>query len=124
MAAARAERLAEQVWAIHTEPVARRLDRKITRAENRVAELESEARFRYRWFAEHPELARRVECTRRDLLRLDDPITAELLDRLEAVSQPGISDISPAAERADIARIRARLDRLQQRSIDPPALSL
>ena len=123
--AADPEARARQDWTAHGEPVAQDLDRKITRAEHRVAELECHARFRRRWLAEHPELARRIQHARRELQCLHDPIGAELLDRLNAVLSPAISDISQGPDRPDIARIRAHLDRLEhQRGIDPPSLSL
>jgi hypothetical protein len=82
--AAAAEANAQRDWTSHAKPVAKRLDRGIARADHRVADLESQAVFRGRWLAEHPQLARRVEHVQRELQRLDDPIRAELLDRLEA----------------------------------------
>jgi AAA domain len=122
--AVRTEALAEQEWATHAKPVADHLDRKITRSEQHVAELESHARFRQRWLNEHPELARRIEHTQRELQRLHDPAGVELLDHTDAIMQKPVGT-SPNLERPDIARIRERLDRLEhQRGIDPPALSL
>ncbi|HET6835354.1 MAG TPA: MobF family relaxase [Acidimicrobiales bacterium] len=122
--AVRAEALAEQEWVAHAKPVAEHLDRKVTRSEQHVAEVESHARFRHRWLNEHPELARRIAHTQRELQRLHDPIGAELLDHVDAVMQEPVVP-SPNLERPDIARIRERLDRLEhQRGIDPPALSL
>ncbi|HET6833985.1 MAG TPA: hypothetical protein VFH30_08945 [Acidimicrobiales bacterium] len=100
------------------------MEHKITRAGHRVAELESDARFRHRWLTQHPDLARRIEHTQRELRRLDDPIGVELLERVEALApEPPVT--SPHLERTDIARLRAHLDRLQQtRDIEPPGLSL
>jgi hypothetical protein len=43
------------------QPAVEQLDRRITTAEHRVAELETHARFRQRWLAEHPELDRRLQ---------------------------------------------------------------
>jgi hypothetical protein len=59
----------------------------------------------------------------RELQRLHDPTGAELLDQLDALL-PETPEIIQISERPDVARIRARLDQLQQRGIDPPALSL
>ena len=95
------------------------------RAEHRVAELETDARFRQRWLAEHPELARRLQHAQRELRRLDDPMGVELDERLESLPQPSPDRITQAVERAGIARIRQHLDRLQHnREIEPPGLSL
>jgi hypothetical protein len=56
----------------------------------RSEDLESQAAFRGRWLAEHPDLACRLEHVQRELQRLDNPIRAELLDRLDAMSRaPG-----------------------------------
>jgi hypothetical protein len=122
--AARTEALAEHDWVIHGRPVADHLDRKINRAEQRVAELEGQARFRARWLAEQPELTRRIEHARRDLRRLHDPLAVELLERIEALA-PHRDEISPTAQRPEITRLRQRLDRLQRtRDIEPPGLSL
>jgi AAA domain len=103
-AAAGVETRARQAWTVHGEPVAQALDRKITRAEHRVSELESHARFRRRWLAEHPELARHIQRTRRELQRLHDPIGAKLLGRLDAAIPPAISAITPGADRSDVGR--------------------
>jgi AAA domain len=122
--AVRTEALAEQEWATHAKPVAEHLDRKITRTERHVAELESQAGFRQRWLNEHPELARRTEYTQRELQRIHAPASVELLDHVDPVMQEPVG-ASPSLERPDVARIRERLDRLEhQRGIDPPALSL
>jgi AAA domain len=123
-AAARAESRAEQDWATHTQPALENVEHKITRAGHRVAELESDTRFRHRWLTQHPDLARRIEHTQRELRHLDDPIGVELLERVEALApEPPVT--SPHLERTDIARLRAHLDQLQQtRDIEPPGLSL
>jgi conjugative relaxase-like TrwC/TraI family protein len=123
--AGRAVAQAEADWSRHTAPVAEKLDRRIARAEHRVADLESQARFRSRWLNEHPELARRLEHTKRELQRLRDPVGVEMLERSAAVLQPVPAEANPSLERPDVARIREHLNRLQQRrEIDPPALSL
>jgi conjugative relaxase-like TrwC/TraI family protein len=123
--AARAEALAERDWVDHAQPALEQLDRRITTARHRVAELETDARFRQRWIAEHPQLARRLEHIQRDLRLLDDPMGAELEERLEALLHPGRGSVAQRVERADIARIRQHLDRLQHsREIEPPGLSL
>ncbi len=124
LSAARTEAQAERDWAVCTKPLAERLDRRITKAERRVAELEGDARFRRRWLRQYPDLARRMEHTRRELQRLHDPVGAELLDRLDAAVQHELPDASRLVGETDVVRIRARLDRLEQRSIDPPGLSL
>jgi conjugative relaxase-like TrwC/TraI family protein len=124
-AAASAQARADRDWATRAKPAAQELDRKITQAEHRVGELEGEARFRDRWLAEHPELARRIEHTQRELRRLRDPIGVELLKRVEALRQPEAPQPSQALEHDDIARIRRHLDRLQRdRGVEPPGLSL
>jgi hypothetical protein len=53
----------------------------------RSQDLESQAAFRGRWLAERPDLACRLEHVQRELQRLDNPIRAELLDRLDAMSR-------------------------------------
>jgi conjugative relaxase-like TrwC/TraI family protein len=121
--AARAEGRAEQAWETHTKPIVQRLAHKTIRVERRVAELKGEAQFRSRWLAEHPALARRLEDSRRELQRLDDPMGVELQERLEARLEPSL-DQAPA-ERPGIARIQRHLDWLQRaREIEPPGLSL
>jgi conjugative relaxase-like TrwC/TraI family protein len=125
VAAARAEARAQRDWATHTQPALEQLDRTTTRAEHRVAELESEGRFRHRWLTDRPDLARRIEHTQRELRRLDDPISVELEERLHALVDPGLEHASPGREHAGIPRIRQHLDRLQhRREIEPPGLSL
>jgi conjugative relaxase-like TrwC/TraI family protein len=122
---ARAESQAARYWATHAEPVARRLDHRITRAEHRIGDLESQAAFRRRWLAEHPELARRVDHVERELLRLDDPVRAEPIDRLDAVRVSDGLEVTQTPVPDRIARIRQRLDVLERtRGIDPPGLSL
>ena len=116
---------AQLEWITHSQPVAETLDRRITTAEHRVADFERQATFRGRWLEEHPDLGRRVEHVQRELQRLDDPISAELLDRLGAIGHGNTPAATRASERDDIAKVRERLDRLQQvRSIEPPGLSL
>jgi conjugative relaxase-like TrwC/TraI family protein len=123
--AAPTEAWAQRAWIAHGQPAVDRLDRRITRAERRVAELETDARFRQRWLAERPELDRRIQHAQRELRRLDDPMGVELDERLEAMLHPGPDRASQDVERADIARIRQHLDRLQHsREIEPPGLSL
>jgi conjugative relaxase-like TrwC/TraI family protein len=123
--ASRAVAQAEADWSRNTEPAAENLDRRIARAEHCVADLESQARFRSRWLNEHPELARRLEHTKRELQLLRDPVGVEMLERSAAVLQPVPAEANPSVERPDVARIRERLNRLhQRRGIDPPALSL
>jgi conjugative relaxase-like TrwC/TraI family protein len=121
--AARAEDRAEQAWAAHAAPVVRKLDRRIARAEQHVAELHTEARFRDRWLVEHPELGRRIQQTQRELQRIDDPFGLELLDQVEAMVQdPAATDAT--RERPEIVRLLKRLDRLEHgRGIEPPGLS-
>jgi hypothetical protein len=105
--------------------VADRLDRRIARAGYRVADLESQAAFRGRWLAERPELARRIGHVQRELQRLDDPIRAELLDRLDAITRGDTPLATKALEHDNIAKVRARLDRVQRaRTIEPRGLSL
>ncbi len=123
--AASAEARAQQDWITHTAPVAERLDRRITAAEHRVADLESQAAFHSRWLAEHPHHARRVEHVQRELQRLDDPIRADLLDRLDAIGRDDRPVVTRALEHDDVTKLRERLDRLQRaRTIEPPGLSL
>jgi len=120
-----AEARAQADWTTHTKPATQTLDRRIVRAEHRVADLESQAAFRSRWLAEHPDLARRVEHVQRELQRLDDPIRAGLVDRLEAISRSDALGATQALEHDDSAKVRERLDRLQRtRNIEPPGLSL
>ena len=122
--AARSEARAARDWATHGEPALKHVDRRITRAEHRVGELESDARFRDRWLAEHPDLARRIEHAQRELRRLDDPIGVELLERVEAVMREPVA-ATAWLERPELARIRERLDRVERpRDIEPPGLSL
>jgi hypothetical protein len=60
----------------------------------------------------------------RELQRLDDPIGAELLDRLDAIGRDAPAT-SRALEHNDLATVRERLDRLQRaRAVEPPGLSL
>lgn len=123
--AARSEARAQSDWIAHGQPAIEQLDRRITRAEHRVAELETDARFRQRWLAEHPELDRRLQHAQRELRRLDDPMGVELEERLESLFHSGPDRVSQGVERAGIARIRQHLDRLQlSREIEPPGLSL
>jgi hypothetical protein len=123
--ALRSEARAVRDWATHAQPARQHLDRKIIRAEHRVAGLECDARFRQRWLAEHPEAARRLQHTQRELRGLGDSIGVEREERLEAVLERGLKSPGWDVENADIARIRRQLDRLQQgREIEPPGLSL
>ncbi|HET6833819.1 MAG TPA: MobF family relaxase [Acidimicrobiales bacterium] len=124
--ASSAEARAQQDWITHTAPVAEGLDRGITTAEHRVADLEGQAAFRGRWLEQHPDLGRRVEHVQRELQRLDNPISAELLDRLDAIGRSPAPAATRAMEHDDTAKVRERLDRLQRaRSIaPPPGLSL
>jgi conjugative relaxase-like TrwC/TraI family protein len=123
--AARTEARAEREWSSHGQPAVEQLDGRITGVGDRVAELETDARFRRRWLAEHPELARRLQHAQRGLRPLDVPIGAELEERLDALLHPGPDRDAQGVERAGIARIRQHLDRLQQsREIEPPGLSL
>jgi hypothetical protein len=123
--AASAEARARQDWTTHTTPVAETLDRRITQAEQRVADREGQAVFHGRWLTEHPDLARRVSHLQRELQRLDDPIHAELPDRLDAVHRDDAPVATRALEHDDITKVLERLDRLQRaRTIEPPGLSL
>jgi hypothetical protein len=123
--AAETEARAQQDWIAHGQPAVDKLDRRITKAEHRVAELETEARFRRRWLGEHPELDRRLQHVQRELRRLHDPMGVEVDERLESLLQPGPDRVAQGVERADITRIRRQLDRLQhRREIEPPGLSL
>jgi hypothetical protein len=111
--AAAAEANAQQDWTTHAKPAAETLDRRIVRAEHRVADLESQAPFRHRWLAEHPELARRVEYVPR------------VLDRLAGINRGDPPVATKALEHDDIAKVLERLDRLERpRTIEPPGLSL
>jgi hypothetical protein len=123
--AARTEARAQRDWIAHGQPAIEELDRRITKAAHRVAELETDRRFRRRWLAQHPELDRRLQHAQRELRRLDDPMGVELEERLESLLQPGPDRVAQGVERADITRIRQHLDRLQHsREIEPPGLSL
>jgi hypothetical protein len=123
--AARTEAQAQGDWVAHGQPAVDRLDRRITTAEQRVAELDTDARFRRQWLAKHPELRRRIQHAQQELRRLDDPIGVELDERLESVLQPGPDRVAQGVERPNITRIRQHLDRLQHsREIEPPGLSL
>ncbi|MGH2476599.1 MAG: hypothetical protein ACRDIL_15175, partial [Candidatus Limnocylindrales bacterium] len=123
--AAQTEARAQRDWIAHGQPAFDQLDRRITRAEHRLAELDTDARFRRRWLAQHPELDRRLHHAQRELRRLDDPMGVELDERLEALLQPGPDRVAQGVERAGITRIRQHLDRLQHsREIEPPGLSL
>jgi hypothetical protein len=123
--AARTEARAQRDWISHGQPAVEQLDRSITRADQRVAELETDAWFRRRWLADHPELDRRIQHAQRELRRLDDPMGVELEERLWSLLQPGPDPVAQGVERADITRIRRHLDRLQHsREIEPPGLSL
>jgi conjugative relaxase-like TrwC/TraI family protein len=123
--AARTEARAKRNWISHGHPIVEQLDHRITRAEHRVAELETDARFRCRWLAQHPELHRRLQHAQRELRRLDHPMGVELEERLEALVHRGPDRVAPGVERTDIARIRQHLDRLRHgREIEPPGLSL
>jgi hypothetical protein len=121
----RSEARAVRDWATHAQPAREHLDRKIVRAEHRVAGLEDYGRFRQRWLAEHPEAARRIQHTQRELRGLGDSIGVEREERLDAVLERGLKSPGWDVEIADIARIRRQLDRLQQgREIERPGLSL
>ncbi|MGH9229795.1 MAG: MobF family relaxase [Acidimicrobiales bacterium] len=123
--AARTEGRAQRAWIAHSQPAVEQLDRRITRAEHRVAELETEASFRRRWLAAHPELDRRIQHTQQQLRRLDNPIGAERDERLEVWLPPGPARVTQGFERADTAQVRQHLDRLQLgRGIEPPGISL
>jgi conjugative relaxase-like TrwC/TraI family protein len=123
--AARTEARAKRAWTSYGQPAVEQLDRRITRAEHRVAELETDALFRRRWRAEHPELDRRLQHAQRELRRLDDPRGVELQERLESLLRPYPDRVTQDVERADTARVRQHLDRLQHsREIEPPGLSL
>jgi conjugative relaxase-like TrwC/TraI family protein len=121
-----AELQARQAWTRHTKPVADRLDRKIAAAEWRVADLESQETFRQTWLAEHPELARRTPHLQRELQRLDDPVRAATLDRLDAMNRGhALVVVSHVPDHDNIAKVVERLDRLERaRGIEPPGLSL
>jgi hypothetical protein len=123
--AARSAARAQGDWTSYGQPAVEQLDRRITRAEHRVANLETDARSRQQWLAEHPELDRRIQHAQRELRRLDDPIGVELQERLETLLHLRRDRVTQRVERADIARIRQHLDRLQDsREIEPPRLSL
>jgi hypothetical protein len=123
--AARAEARAQQDWISHGQPAVEQLDHRITRAEHRVAELETDARFRRRWLAQHPELDRRLQHAQRELRRIDDPIGVDLDERLESFRLPSPDRVTQGVETAGITQIRQHLDRLQHsREIEPPGLSL
>jgi conjugative relaxase-like TrwC/TraI family protein len=123
--AARSAARAQRDWAARGQPAVEQLDRKITTAEHRVAELETDALFRQRWLAEHPELDRRLQHAQRELRRIDDPFGVELDERLEALLLPSPDRVTQDVERANVTRIRQHLDRLQHsREIEPPGLSL
>ncbi|HEX2564156.1 MAG TPA: AAA family ATPase, partial [Acidimicrobiales bacterium] len=116
---------ARRDWISHGQPAVEQLDRRITGAEHRVADLQTHARFRQRRLAEHPELDRRLQHAERELRRLDDPIGVELEERLETLVHPRPDRVTQGVERAGITRIRQHLDRLQhRREVEPPGLSL
>jgi hypothetical protein len=72
-----------------------------------------------------PTLARHVKHVQRQLQRLDDPINAELLDRLDALGRDDPPVGTRAQEQDDITKVRQRLDRLQRtHTIEPPGLAL
>ncbi|HZA00437.1 MAG TPA: hypothetical protein VE575_16875 [Acidimicrobiales bacterium] len=90
-----------------------------------MADLRNQATFRRRWLAEHPELTHRVDHVERELLRLDDPERAELLDRLDTIGVRDDLEVTQVREQNGIAKLRQRLDSLQgTRNIEPPGLSL
>jgi predicted Zn-dependent protease len=91
---------AQRDWIAHGQPVVEQLDRRITRAEHRAAELETDARYRQRWLAEHPELDRRLQQARRELRRLDDPMGVELEERPETLLHPGPDRVTQGVESA------------------------
>jgi conjugative relaxase-like TrwC/TraI family protein len=123
--AAGAESQVARDWVTRAEPVARRLDHRITAAEDRIAELESQAGFRRRWLAEHPELGHRIDHVQRELHRLDDPARAELLDRLDALRIGDGLEVTRVPEPESVAKMRQRLDGLERpRRLEPPGLSL
>jgi conjugative relaxase-like TrwC/TraI family protein len=123
--AARTEDQAERDWIAHGQPAVDNLDRRITTAERRVAELETDARFRQRWLAQHPELDRRLQHVQRELRRLDNPVGVELDEPLKALVLPGPDRVTQGIERPEITRILQHLDSLQHaREIEPPGLSL
>jgi len=123
--AARSAARAQRGWDAHGQPAVEQLDSRITRAEHRVTELETGARFRQRWLAEHPDVDRRLQHAQRELRRLDDPIGVELDEHLEAFLLPSPDRVTQGVERAGITRIRQHLDGMQHnREIEPPGLSL
>jgi hypothetical protein len=123
--AARSASRARRDWIAHRLPAVEQLDRRITRAQRRVAELETDARFRRQWLAQHAELDRRIQHVQRELRHLDSPIGVELDERLKSVLLPSAGSGRQNVERAGIARIRQHLDRMtHSREIEPPGLSL
>jgi conjugative relaxase-like TrwC/TraI family protein len=124
-AAARSAARARRDWIAHRLPAVEQLDCRITRAQRRVAELETDARFRRRWLAQHAELDRRIQHVQRELRDLDSPIGVELDERLKSVLLPSAGSGTQNVERAGITRIRQHLDRMtHSREIEPPGLSL
>jgi hypothetical protein len=75
-------------------------DRRTTRAQRRVAELETDARFRRRWLAQHAELDRGIQHVQRELRHLDSPIGVELDARLKSVLLPRAGSGTQNVERA------------------------
>jgi hypothetical protein len=124
-AAARSASRARRDWIAHWLPAVEQLDRRITRAQRRVAELETDVRFRRRWLAQHAELDRRIQHVQRELWHLDSPIGVELDELRKSVLVPSAGRGTQNVERARIARIRQHLDRMtHSREIEPPGLSL
>src|SRR5690606_19954435 len=83
--AARDETARIRDWGSHGQPALEHLDSLIRRAETRVRELEGDGRFRHRWLADHPDLARRIDLTRYELQLGHDPVGADLLGQFDVL---------------------------------------
>ncbi|MGH9212494.1 MAG: MobF family relaxase [Acidimicrobiales bacterium] len=64
-------------------PAARALDQDITNTERQISSYEPDDRRRRHWLDQHPDRARRIHQLERELLRIDDPDRARLLDHLD-----------------------------------------
>ncbi|HZA78729.1 MAG TPA: hypothetical protein VE623_20320 [Acidimicrobiales bacterium] len=123
--AASAEHRAHHDWTTHTAPIAEKLDRGITRAQHRVADLQSQAAFRDHWLADHPDLADASSTSNESSNDSTTRSTPRLLDRLDAISARVAPTPARTLECHDISKIRERLDRLERaRAVEPPGLSL
>lgn len=80
---AKVEAFVRDDWQKYVEPAADRLDREINDTTAETTDLERAQRLRKNWLAEHPDYARRVAATQRELQRIEEPEQARLLDALD-----------------------------------------